>query len=91
MGLPLGQKGYLRVTTPQTTNGSEIKYTDDGRKVTKETHLPLTARKHLELENEGLPPHLRHTLEEVSDEAPAKVKGKPGPKPKGDGAEPNNE
>jgi hypothetical protein len=79
-GLPLGQTGYLRVSTPQTTDGTNLKYDAKQRIVMKETHLPLTARKHLERENSVLPVHLQHIIEEVSNEAPPK--GKPGRKKK---------
>jgi hypothetical protein len=66
--LPLGQKGYLRVMTPQTIDGTNLKYDAKNRVVEREDHLPLTARKHLERENDQLPAQLRHRIEEVSNE-----------------------
>lgn len=87
MTLPLGQNGYLRVTTPQTSDGTTLRYTEDQRLITKETHLPLTAKKFIEAENADLPQHLRHKIDVVSNEVEPKPKGKPGPKPKGSSAE----
>lgn len=83
----LGKK-YLRVLTPQTIDGTNLKYSDDGERVLrKETHLPVTARKFLEAENANLPEQLRHRIEEVENEEPVRPKGKPGRPPKEKGAE----
>ena len=87
-----GGKAYLRVLTPQTTDGTNLRYDEaTERVIKKETHLPLTARKFLEAENEQLPAQLRHVISEVDGDEPAPVKqrAKPGPKPreKGDGSE----
>ena len=50
----LGGKGqYLRVTTPVTTNGT-TPMIKDGRQITEETFLPLTAKKELEKKNRHL-------------------------------------
>lgn len=77
-------ESYLRVRTPQTIDGVNLKYSDDGSRVLyKETHLPMTAKKHLEAENANLPQQLRHKLEVVE----GKVKGKPGRPPKIDTSE----
>lgn len=66
---------YLRVTTPVTTNGV-IPKLQDGRQVTKETFLPLTAKKKLEAKNRRLSKrgfqHLVSTIEVVSDGTPEK-------------------
>lgn len=80
-----GGKPYLRVLTPQTTDGTNLRYDESNERVIKkETHLPLTARKFLEAENENLPVQLRHIITEVDGSEPPAVKqrGKPGPKPK---------
>lgn len=82
-----GGKPYLRVLTPQTTDGTNLRYDESNeRAIKKETHLPLTARKFLEAENEQLPDQLKHKIEVVDGEEPAPIKqrGKPGPKPKGE-------
>lgn len=105
--LPLGEKGYIRVTTPQTSDGTTLRYTDDQRLITKETHLPLTAKKFIDAENDTLPQHLRHKVEVVTNESPKskapgkpavkeepkeeKPKGKPGPKSKAEKAEAEKE
>lgn len=80
-----GKKGYLRVTTPQTIDGTTLRYDEENgeRVVKKETHLPLTAKKYMDAENENLPNHLKHKIEVVpGEEDDAPKRGKPGPKPK---------
>ena len=85
-----GKEGYLRVLTPQTTDGKTLKYNSKQQVVMKESQVrnTTTARKALELENDSLPEHLRHKIETIlpEDEAPAegeaKIRKKPGPKPK---------
>jgi hypothetical protein len=78
---------YLRVLTPITTNGTNIKL-EKGVAQYKETFLPLTAKKELEAQNRSLPEHLRKEIEVVSDgnltDAPVGevARKKPGPKPK---------
>jgi hypothetical protein len=62
---------YLRVLTPKTKNGVNLLYVGEGadRKVAyREDHLPLTARKHLEAENQFLPEDVRHVIEVVSED-----------------------
>jgi hypothetical protein len=85
MELPLHNKSYLRVRTPQTTDGVNLRYTADERIDYKESHLPLTAKKHLEAENENLPNQLKHKIEVVdpatgegeTSDAPKKRPGRP--------------
>lgn len=55
---------YLRVLTPQTVDGINLMYEND-KPVYSEQHLPLTARKFLEKENEKLPNQLKHKIELV--------------------------
>lgn len=56
---------YLRVLTPQTIDGVNLAYDEDKKPIFKETHLPLTAKKYLEIENENRPQQIKHTLEVV--------------------------
>lgn len=78
-------ESYLRVLTPQTIDGVNLKYAEGGERVLfKETHLPLTARKHLEAENANLPQQLKHKIEVVVSAEPVKPKGRPGRPPKSD-------
>jgi hypothetical protein len=76
-------KGYLRVLTPQTTDGVNLKYNKLGNPIFKETRLPLTAEKHMKLQNESLPDHLKNKLQIVTPEPVAvdggEEKGKRGP------------
>lgn len=58
-------EGYLRVTSPQTIDGSRPKYDEDGRIMTKETELPLSAKKHMEKQNKNLPDHLKKKIEVI--------------------------
>lgn len=84
-----GKEGYLRVLTPQTTDGKNVRYNSKHEVVLKESHVrnTATAKKALELENDSLPDHLKHRIEIVppEEEAPegeVKTRNKPGPKPK---------
>lgn len=61
----LYQGPYLRVITPRTADGNRPLIGDDGKQETKESHLPLTAKKHLEEVNKNLPKHLQHKIELV--------------------------
>lgn len=83
---------YLRVVSPVTEDGNRPKIGEDGMPMYKETALPTTARKALDIQNRRLPPHLKKKIEYVSaspDQArptatrqnPVERK-KPGPKPK---------
>lgn len=68
------QGEYLRIRTPVTIDGKNIKYDLEGKVIYKETHLPLTARKSMEMENLKLPTHLRHKIELAGGAAkPSKV------------------
>lgn len=55
---------YLRVLTPETTDGINLLYVND-KKVYRESHLPLSAQKHLERKNMKLPDQLKHKIEVV--------------------------
>jgi hypothetical protein len=82
---------YLRVLSPKTTNGINLKLDEDDRVEYKETFLPLTAKKALEEQNKKLPDHLKKKIEPVysgiETEQPEgqqyqPMRKKPGPKPK---------
>ena len=62
----LGPK-YLRVLTPQTVDGINLKYDDSSQVVYKETHLPLSARKYLDQENADRPKQLLHIITVVDE------------------------
>lgn len=70
---------YLRILTPQTTDGVNLKYGVDQKPVYKEMHLPLSARKQMEKKNEKRPLHLRHIIEHVTTALPVKPKASPKP------------
>lgn len=84
---------YLRVISPVTEDGNRPKIDSvTGMPVFKETALPTTAKKALDIQNRRLPAHLRKKIEMVSNsvdqprpivtrENPVERK-KPGPKPK---------
>jgi hypothetical protein len=84
---------YLRVISPVTEDGNRPKIDSvSGLPVYKETALPTTARKALDIQNRRLPAHLRKKIELVSTSVeeirpiatrqnPVERK-KPGPKPK---------
>lgn len=85
------QGQYLRILTPRTFDGVNLKMVDN-QPVYKESHLPVTARKHMVELNSKLPPHLRHIIEDVgftdveaaqnpSTPKPTKPSPKPSPKP----------
>lgn len=63
------QGKYLRVLTPRTVDGVNLKYKKDGKgqmiPVFKETHLPMSAKKELEKENLKRPNQVKHIIEEV--------------------------
>jgi hypothetical protein len=58
------QGSYLRVLTPRTTNGNNL-LIDGDKVVYKEDHLPITAKKYLEIYNASLPHHLKKRIEVV--------------------------
>lgn len=68
MSLAIFKGGYLRVTTPVTTNGT-TPLLINGVQKTEETFLPLSARKELEKKNKHLErtgsPHLVMKIETV--------------------------
>ena len=84
---------YLRVVTPVTEDGNRPRIIN-GQQVFKETALPLSAKKYLIAQNQGLPVHLRKLIEEVHNDDVQPVvtnqsatdaqmeRKKPGPKPK---------
>ena len=55
---------YLRVLTPRTTNGNNPVIVNDMQQY-RESHLPLSARAHLETLNRSTPQHLRKKIEVV--------------------------
>lgn len=60
---------YLRVLTPETTDGVTLKYAN-GQPVYREDHLPVTSQKMIEKKNLMLPEHLRKKIEYVSSYTP---------------------
>ena len=54
---------YLRVLTPRTTDGMNIKYDENLQVMYKESHFELSARASLEKENLTRPSQLRHIIE----------------------------
>ena len=54
---------YLRVLTPRTTDGMNIKYDENLQVMYKESHFELSARASLEKENLTRPNQLRHIIE----------------------------
>lgn len=79
--------GTLRVVTPVTEDGNRPKIVN-GMPVYKETHLPKSAMRMLQRQNDRLPNHLKKKIELLTDDyvepqaVDEKPKGKPGPKPK---------
>lgn len=58
---------HLRVVSVITEDGVRPKLID-GQQMYKETLLPLTAKKNMEERNQGLPKHLKMTIEVVKSE-----------------------
>lgn len=88
---------YLRVLSPKTRNGNDLVIGEDGRVEYKETHLPMSSKRYMELQNAKLPDHLKKKIEVVYDEEREEVvkpqnqkevpiddkkKKRPGPQPK---------
>lgn len=76
---------YLRVLSPVTTNGVNLKIGEDDKVVYKEAHLPLSAKRELEKQNAKLADHLKKKIEVVGNNAfmeESIARKKPGPKPK---------
>lgn len=63
--MSLYQGDYLRVMTPETTDGMTPVIGLDGRVVYRQDDLPLSIQKELEKENLKLPMHLRKKIEVV--------------------------
>lgn len=68
----------LQVTTPETIDGINLAYDENQQPLTKQTILPLSARKEMERNSAVLPQHLRPTFEEVEGIEP-KVPGQDEP------------
>lgn len=70
---------YLRIETPRTTDGINLKMGPDLRPIFKETHVPLTALKQFEKENIGRPEHLKHRITKVDPDTfqPSQIAKKP--------------
>jgi hypothetical protein len=58
----------LKVVTPQTTDGINLRYDDDKQVVTKTTYLPITAHGELTRNENILPEHLRSKITQISKE-----------------------
>lgn len=58
-------QSYLRVSKPVTTDGINLKLDDEGKRVMKITHMPLTAEPYLKKRNEKLPDNLKMIIERV--------------------------
>jgi hypothetical protein len=58
----------LKVTTPQTTDGTTLLYDENKQVVTKTNYMGLGARRVLESINSKLQPQLRHEIEVVEDD-----------------------
>ena len=70
---------YLRVVSPITVDGVQPLLDDEGKKVYKETFLPITAKKVIEERNLKLPEYLKKKIEVVSSgPAQAPTSEKPG-------------
>lgn len=61
---------YLRIFTPRTTDGINLKMDNQRRPIFKETHAPLSALKNFQRENVGLKDHLKHIIEHVGSSEP---------------------
>lgn len=56
---------YLRILTPRTKDGVNPIYDREGQPSYKESHLPLSALRAVELENISRAEHLKHRIEKV--------------------------
>lgn len=66
---------YLRVLSPRTTDGITPQMQND-RLVYKEDFLPLSAKSHLEKQNEVLPDILKKKIEVIKSDEPGKTSKK---------------
>lgn len=62
---------HLRILTPVTIDGITLKLDESNKAQYKETHLPMTAKKAMMLQNTRLPNHLKKKIEVVSANQPA--------------------
>lgn len=59
------QGDYLRISTPQTTDGNNLMYGPDGKPIYDIQEAPLESKKFFIQENKLRPTHLKHILEDV--------------------------
>lgn len=64
--MSLFKGNYLRVLTPVTVDGINLAYRDN-KPIFKETHLPVTALRHLERKNKRLPNQLKMQIQEIDN------------------------
>jgi|GEM_PF-4039321 len=60
------QGDHLRISTPQTSDGTTLLYDAQQRPVISVQFAPLEARKAFERENQLRPTHLKHIIETVT-------------------------
>lgn len=65
----------IEVTSPVTIDGTHPKYDSGGKLMYKKTLLPITAKKHIERQNQNLPDHLKKKIEVLKWEQPVEDKG----------------
>lgn len=70
--MSLFKGSYLRVLTPCTTDGTSPMMDEDGRIVKKETFLPVSAKRDLDIQNKYLPDILKKTIQLVTEEQATK-------------------
>lgn len=90
MGLPIQGKKFLKVETPITIDGINLKYDQNNQVQYKETFLPITAKKEIERNAARLPKQLQPKITVMSgdtDTPEPAATGKPGRKPKTDETE----
>lgn len=90
MALPIHGKKFLRVETPITSDGINLKYDENGKVQYKTTFLPITAKKEIERNDARSPKHLQKKITVMSgdtDTPEPAATGKPGRKPKTDETE----
>lgn len=79
--MSLFKGSYLRVLSPKTTDGRTPMIGADGKVVLKEQHLPISAKRDLEIQNKDLPEILKKKIEIVNGdeefETATTVKEKP--------------
>lgn len=69
---------HIRVSKPITSNGINPIIDDRGQIKYKVTHLPFTAKKHLDQRNAKLPSHLKMKIEVIDFNAPVEPEVKRG-------------